>query len=99
MLFITKTINNTFGYDYSGGAPVPDPGGGMPKSVSSHSMYRNHSGGDLNSDHKVSITGVYPTPDIFQLDQRQKKVEHFFFLDSILLQFKMLIAMIFQICN
>ncbi|KAI5737514.1 hypothetical protein M8J76_014319 [Diaphorina citri] len=54
MLFITKTINNTFGYDYSGGAPVPDPGGGMPKSVSSHSMYRNHSGGDLNSDHKCN---------------------------------------------
>lgn len=73
MLFITKTIDNTFGYDYSGGAPVPDPGGGMPKSVSSHSMYRNHSGGDLNSDHKVSITGVYPTPDIFQSDQRKKK--------------------------
>ncbi|XP_026680969.1 electroneutral sodium bicarbonate exchanger 1 [Diaphorina citri] len=37
-----------------GGAPVPDPGGGMPKSVSSHSMYRNHSGGDLNSDHKCN---------------------------------------------
>uniref|UniRef100_A0A8D8W5I7 Anion exchange protein n=1 Tax=Cacopsylla melanoneura TaxID=428564 RepID=A0A8D8W5I7_9HEMI len=29
-------------------------GGGMQKSASSHSMYRNHSGGDLNSDHKCN---------------------------------------------
>lgn len=32
---------------------VPEPAG-MPKSASSHSMYRNHSGGELNSDHKCN---------------------------------------------
>ncbi|KAL1457403.1 hypothetical protein WDU94_007639 [Cyamophila willieti] len=34
----------------------------MPKSASSHSMYRNHSGGDLNSDHKCNTNFMRKIP-------------------------------------